>query len=39
MFKTNFNFGLVQYTASEYFQSTLEKAAALSIKEKESGKK
>ena len=35
MFKTNFNFGLVKYAINEDFQSTLEKTATLSIKEKE----
>ena len=35
-FKTSFNFGLVKYSSSEYFQSTLEKAVALSVKGKES---
>ena len=38
MFKTSFHFGLIQYTEKEYFQSTIENAAALSIKEKESKK-
>ena len=39
MFKTNFNFGLIQYTEKEYFQNTIENAAALSSREKESKKR
>lgn len=33
-FKTNFNFGLVEYISSEHFQKTLEKAVDLSSKDK-----
>jgi diguanylate cyclase (GGDEF)-like protein len=33
-FKTNFNFGMVKYISSEYFQQAVEKAAALSSKDK-----
>jgi len=35
MFKTNFHFGMVQYSEIDSFQNKIEKAAALSIEEKE----
>lgn len=38
-FKTTFNFGLVEYTATNDFQNTVEKAASLSTQEHESTKR
>ena len=38
MFKTTFIFGAVQHAAKESFQNTIEKAAALSIQDKETAK-